>query len=263
MKHHPYFKTLLSGDSARVAYGARSLTEGGLQSIPQIHFPGGALIGCSAGFMNVAKIKGTHNAMKSGMLAAEVAYSAVTKQSPDNPADMSPYSTALRKSWIYDELHEVRNLRPSFHTPFGIWGGLVYSGFDSLLFRGRTPWTFHHPTVSDAALTRRAIECKPIAYPQPQPPLSTDLMTSVALTGTNHEEDQPVHLRIEDAKRVDHVKVNVTDYAGLLGRACPAGVYEYVDAGTSRAEGPVREALDKKLVINSQVRPDVKGEANP
>jgi electron-transferring-flavoprotein dehydrogenase len=253
LKHHPYFATLLSGDSMRVAYGARSLTEGGLQSVPQLHFPGGALIGCSAGFMNVAKIKGTHNAMKSGMLAAEAAYTAVVSQPSDCLADMSAYSTALRGSWVHTDLHEVRNIRPSFHTPFGIWGGMVYSGFDSLFLKGRTPWTFRHPTLSDAAMTKRAAECKPIAYPPPQPPLSTDLMTSVALTGTNHAEDQLVHLRIEDRERATHVKVNVGDYAGLLGRACPAGVYEYVDTDASGVEDAAK-GVGTELVINSQVR---------
>lgn len=157
MKHHPYFRSLLSSPkSERLAYAARVLNEGGLQSVPKLNFPGGALIGCSAGFVNIAKIKGTHNAMKSGMLAAEAAYEAVHSSSSDaeateasSPAaDMSGYDKALRSSWVYEDLHEVRNLRPSFSTGLGIWGGIIYSGIDSLFLKGRTPWTFKHHSPS-------------------------------------------------------------------------------------------------------------------
>ncbi|EIW61123.1 FAD/NAD-P-binding domain-containing protein [Trametes versicolor FP-101664 SS1] len=289
MKHHPYFRDLLSGESTRIAYGARVLNEGGLQSVPKLNFPGGALIGCSAGFVNVAKIKGTHNAMKSGMLAAEAAFDVVASDatSEDEPADMSAYETSLHKSWVHDDLYEVRNVRPSFNTSLGILGGVVYSGIDTLLLRGRTPWTFRNKLqLSDAAHTKRASECKPIEYPPFQPPLSTDLLTSVALTGTNHAEDQPVHLRVrrylpqsggedagvegsepekglaterwtEDASvRRAHVHANVEEYAGLLGRGCPAQVYEYVDADGAEAETTeVAEQAGwggKRLVINSQ-----------
>lgn len=253
MKHHPYFKNLLSGNSTRLAYGGRTINEGGLQSIPQVNFPGGALLGCSAGLVNVAKIKGTHNAMKSGMLAAEAAFDAVATEAEE--ADMSAYQDALKKSWVYSELREVRNIRPSFNTRLGIWGGIAYSGVDSLLLKGRVPWTFKHPGT-DAAHTKKAKDCKPIEYPPFQPPLSTDLMTSVSLTGTNHAEDQLVHLVVrkpteekeELERRREHVKTNVGEYAGLLGRACPAGVYEYVDANESEPDG----WNGKKLVINSQ-----------
>ncbi|THH15538.1 hypothetical protein EW146_g4953 [Bondarzewia mesenterica] len=259
MKHHPYFAKLLSGDSSRLAYGGRVLNEGGLQSIPKLHFPGGALIGCSAGFVNVAKIKGTHNAMKTGMLAAEAAYDAVAaSENSEAPSDMSAYETAFKKSWVYEDLHEVRNVRPSFSTSLGIFGGVVYSGIDTLLLKGRTPWTFRNTSrMTDAAHTRRAAECKPIEYPPPQPPLSTDLLTALALTGTNHAEDQPAHLRVRkeggvesSEGRGEHVKVNVGEYAGLLGRACPAQVYEYVEDedGTAGVEG----YGGKKLVINAQ-----------
>ncbi|KIJ62082.1 hypothetical protein HYDPIDRAFT_114920 [Hydnomerulius pinastri MD-312] len=259
MKHHPYFARLLSGSSTRIAYGARSLNEGGLQSVPQLNFPGGALIGCSAGFVNIAKIKGTHNAMKSGMLAAEAAAD-VLSESPGTetnaPSDMSKYDTALRNSWVWSDLNEVRNLRASFDTPLGIWGGIAYSGVDSLILKGRTPWTFRNRTgLTDAGHTQPAYRFKPIDYPAPQPPLSTDLLTSLALTGTNHTEDQPVHLRVrkggvEDLKlRKDHVQRNVSEYAGLLQRACPAGVYEYIeDEANAATEG----WNGHKLVINSQ-----------
>jgi electron-transferring-flavoprotein dehydrogenase len=151
LKHHPHFRNLLSGSSERLAYAARILNEGGLQSVPRLHFPGGALIGCSAGFVNVAKIKGTHNAMKTGMLAAESAYAAVhSSESPsDSAPDLSSYETAYKNSWVYEDLHEVRNLRPSFNTRLGLWGGILYSGIDSLFLEGKIPWTFRHtPTVS-------------------------------------------------------------------------------------------------------------------
>ncbi|ETW77025.1 hypothetical protein HETIRDRAFT_479677 [Heterobasidion irregulare TC 32-1] len=259
MKHHPYFAKLLSGDSSRVAYGGRVINEGGLQSIPQLHFPGGALIGCSAGFVNVAKIKGTHNAMKTGMLAAEAAFEAVEASSSDEmPTDLSAYQTAFERSWVYQDLYEVRNLRPSFTTRLGIFGGVAYSGLDSLLLKGRTPWTFRNSKrTTDAAHTRPAAEYSPINYPPPQPPLSTDLLTALALTGTNHAEDQPAHLRVRaeggsesSEVRGEHVKVNVGQYAGLLGRACPAQVYEYVEdeAGAAGSEG----WGGHKLVINAQ-----------
>ncbi|KAA1474478.1 FAD/NAD-P-binding domain-containing protein [Dentipellis sp. KUC8613] len=259
MKHHPYFAELLSGDSERLAYGARTLNEGGLQSVPKLHFPGGALIGCSAGFVNVAKIKGTHNAMKTGMLAAESAFDAIeaSPEESETPVDMSAYETAFKNSWVYSDLYEVRNLRPSFNTSMGVLGGVLYSGVDSLILKGRTPWTFRNSSISDAKHTRRAAECKPIDYPPPQAPLSTDLLTALALTGTNHAEDQPAHLRVRTEggvesteARKNHVKVNVTEYAGLLGRACPAGVYEYVDVEEGSSDQAASDG--KKLVINAQ-----------
>ncbi len=241
MKHHPYIAKLLSGDSTRIAYGARTLNEGGLQSIPKLHFPG------------------THNAMKTGMLAAEAAFDVLSADSAGT-ADMSAYEKAFEGSWVHSELYEVRNLRSSFNTPLGIFGGIVYSGIDSFLLKGRTPWTFRNSPLTDAAHTLRASQSTPIEYPPPQPPLSTDLLTALALTGTNHAEDQPAHLRVrtvEDGmvesseRRGEHVRVNVQEYAGLLGRACPAGVYEYVDdeGGSSGKEG----YGGKKLVINAQV----------
>lgn len=260
MKHHPYFARLLSGSSTRVAYGARALNEGGLQSVPKLNFPGGALIGCSAGFVNIAKIKGTHNAMKSGMLAAEAAADVLTESSDGErnaPSNMSKYNAALRNSWVWSDLNEVRNLRASFNTPLGLWGGIAYSGLDSLFLKGRTPWTFRNRRrTTDAAHTEPAHLFKPIDYPAPQPPLSTDLLTSLVLTGTNHAEDQPIHLRVrkdgvEDTTlRKDHVRRNMSEYAGLLQRACPAGVYEYTeDEANAEKEG----WNGQKLVINSQV----------
>ncbi|KAL5478309.1 hypothetical protein ACEPAI_2493 [Sanghuangporus weigelae] len=259
MKHHPLFANLLSGGE-RIAYGGRVLNEGGVQSVPKLAFPGGALVGCAAGFVNVAKIKGTHNAMKSGMLAAEAAFSAIegsdkNEQSSGKALDLSSYDTALRNSWVWEDLNEVRNLRPSFNTPLGLWGGVVYSGIDSLFLRGRVPWTFRNKTkTNDAQHTKRASECKPIEYPSPRPPLSTDVLTAVALTGTNHAEDQPVHLRLPPGTeaRAAHTKTNVSEYAGLLGRACPAAVYEYVDEEGEEGEEEGGGYAGKKFVINSQ-----------
>jgi electron-transferring-flavoprotein dehydrogenase len=156
MKLHPYISSLLEGGE-RLAYGGRTLNEGGLQSIPKLHFPGGALIGCSAGFVNVAKIKGTHNAMKSGMLAAEAAFDAIqtAPEERDEPLNMGGYEEALKNSWVWKDMNEVRNVRPSFNTRLGVWGGMAYSGLDTLILRGRTPWTFHNRT-SDASHTKRA-----------------------------------------------------------------------------------------------------------
>lgn len=261
LKHHPLFADLLEGGEC-IAYGARALNEGGWQSIPKLTFPGGAIIGDSAGFLNVPKIKGTHTAMKSGMLAAEAAFGALEtartaeaaseSESEHDPLtapglDVSSYQTAFDNSWIAKELREVRNLRPSFHSKLGNWGGIMYSGVDSLLLKGRVPWTFHHPE-EDYQATKPAKEFKPIDYPAPDGILSFDILTSVSRTGTNHAEDQPVHLHIDASKRAEHVKTNVEEYAGLLGRVCPAAVYEYVDA-----EGDTKpDAVGKKLVINSQ-----------
>ncbi len=214
MKHHPIFKDLLEGGE-RIAYGARALNEGGLQSIPKLNFPGGALIGCAAGFLNVPKIKGTHNAMKSGMLAAEAAYEALGKvvegeEEAVEGLDMSAYEQAFKDSWIYKELYEVRNLRPSFHTSMGLWGGMAYSGVDSLILKGRTPWTLRNK-VEDYAFTKKASEFEPITYPQPDGQLSFDILTSVSLTGTNHAENQPVHLRLptDAGARERHTETNV------------------------------------------------------
>ncbi|KAG9019417.1 hypothetical protein FRB90_002569 [Tulasnella sp. 427] len=271
-KHHPYFRNLLR-DGERIAYGGRTLNEGGLQSIPKLHFPGGALIGCSAGFLNVPKIKGTHNAMKSGMIAGEAAYDAIASLPEESVSedgeyvgkavDMSSYESNMKDSWVWKELKEVRNLRPSFNTPLGIWGGMAYSGVDSLILKGRVPWTFHN-RISDAHHTQPAKNFQSIEYPAFEPPLSTDLLTSLALTNTNHEENTPVHLQLPYATKGDtpegrearrhHVEKNVGEFAGLLGRACPAGVYEYVDQEGGDGEKKIEDEGwgGKKLVINSQ-----------
>lgn len=249
MKHHPFFSKVLEGGEC-LAYGARVLNEGGYQSIPKVHFSGGAILGCSAGFLNVPKIKGTHNAMKSGMLAAEAAVEALAKRSEEDPfapMDIADYKTKLDNSWVMPELYEVRNIRPSFH-PFGFFGGLLYSGLESMILKGRVPWTLHHQK-EDHQYTKPASMCKPIDYPKPDGKLSFDILTSVSRTGTNHAEDQPVHLVVKDLDYKSHVDRNVGTYDGPLGRVCPAAVYEYVPKEDANGE---EHAHGKKLVINSQ-----------
>lgn len=224
LKHHPLFSSVLEGGKC-ISYGARSLVEGGLQSIPKVAFPGGALIGDSAGFVNVPKVKGTHNAIKSGMLAAEAAWTALS-QSSDGTVFLYDYEDSLRRSPIWKELKEVRNMRPSFHTPLGIYGGVAYSGLEAYLLKGRVPWTLKHK-LPDHAATKPADQCPKIEYPKPDGKISFDILTSVSRTGTNHEEDQPVHLQVKDWDA--HTDKAYPPFKGLENRFCPAGVYEYVD----------------------------------
>lgn len=246
-KHHPSVKSLLEGGKC-ISYGARAINEGGYQSIPKLIFPGGALIGCTAGFLNVPKIKGTHTAMKSGMLAAESAYEALynglepdQESQVEEPVLLNTYEERIKDSWVYKELYEVRNVQPSFHGPLGLWGGMLYSGIDTLFLKGRTPWTFKHKKA-DWECMKTAGESKPIDYPKPDGVISFDLLTSVSRTGTNHAENQPVHLRIRD-KDIP-VERNLGVFDGPENRFCPAGVYEYVDDENKPGE--------KRLQINSQ-----------
>ncbi|KAF2761250.1 electron transfer flavo protein-ubiquinone oxidoreductase-like protein [Pseudovirgaria hyperparasitica] len=227
MKHHPLYKSTLEGGKC-ISYGARTLVEGGFQSIPKVAFPGGALIGDTAGFVNVPKIKGTHNAMRSGMLAAEAAYEAITT---DDEGDifLFKYEDTLRESPIWKELKQVRNMRPSFHGPLGLYGGVLYSGLEAYLFRGKTPWTLKHGKPDHAA-TKTADQCQKIEYPKPDGKISFDILTSVSRSGTNHEEDQPVHLQVKDWDK--HAQMEWPKYKGIENRFCPAGVYEYVEDET-------------------------------
>ena len=239
-KTHPKIRPLFEGGK-RLAYGARAINEGGYQSIPQLAFPGGALIGCSAGFLNVARIKGSHTAMKSGMLAAEAvaqllchpehSEGSVGDTSATPQYDMKIYETALRNSWVAAELYGVRNIRPAFR--FGLWAGLVYAAIDTYIFRGRAPWTLRHH--ADHASLKKASESKKIEYPAPDGVVSFDRLSSVYLSNTNHEEDQPVHLTLKDVRvPVDY---NLAEYAAPEQRYCPAGVYEIVEeAGASRLQ---------------------------
>lgn len=224
LKLHPLFRNVLEGGKC-ISYGARALIEGGFQSIPKVAFPGGALIGDSAGFVNVPKVKGTHNAMKSGILAAQAAWRALEREDPGT-VFLYDYEDSLRKSSIWKELKEVRNLRPSFHGPLGLFGGLAYSGLDTFLFKGRVPWTFKHK-LPDHAATKPADKYKKIEYEKPDGKITFDILTSVSRTGTNHEEDQPVHLQVKDWDA--HTNETYPAYQGLENRFCPAGVYEYVE----------------------------------
>ena len=220
-KTHPAIRQSFEG-GRRICYGARALNEGGLQSIPKLVFPGGALIGCTAGFLNVPKIKGNHTAMKSGMLAAEAAFGALAGNG--GPV-LDAYPSALERSWIREELHRARNIRPSFR--FGLFGGIAYAGLDTYLLRGRAPWTFHHH--SDHEQLKPAGQFEPIDYPKPDGTLTFDRLSSVYISNTNHEEDQPCHLQIlEDGIPVN---VNLAEFAGPEQRYCPAGVYEFVEDG--------------------------------
>ena len=244
LKKHPTFRKVLEGGKC-ISYGARALVEGGFQSIPKVAFPGGALIGDSAGFINVPKVKGTHNAMKSGMLAAEAAWAALgqaqtaagessgsaANEDEDGTCDndtvfLYNYEDALRKSSIWKELKEVRNMRPSFHNPLGVYGGLMYSGLEALILKGRVPWTLKHKQP-DYAATKPADQCPKIEYEKPDGEITFDILTSVSRTGTNHEEDQPVHLQVKDWDA--HTESTYPPYKGLENRFCPAGVYEYVE----------------------------------
>ncbi len=233
-KHHPKISKMLEGGRV-IRYGARALNEGGWQSLPQLHFPGGLLLGCAAGFLNVAKIKGTHTAMKSGMLAAESVFE-VLSQDIQLPDTLKNYTTKINQSWIKPELHQVRNIRPSFK--WGLWLGLAYSALDHYILRGKAPWTL--PNHLDHESTQAAIQHKPIFYPKPDGKISFDRLTSVSKSNVFHEEDQPCHLKIQDPKIP--IQVNYKIYAQLENRYCPAGVYEYI-------EGDNKEI---KLQINAQ-----------
>ncbi len=225
-KQHPEVRKILEG-GRRVAYGARAINEGGLQSVPKLHFPGGVLIGCAAGFVNVPRIKGTHNAMKSAMLAADTAFSEIMAGS-DGSTELTGYQDAFNKSWIYDDLYKVRNARPAL-SKFGVKWGTIYAGFDmwmNTIGLGRLMPTLKHAHKDNEA-TGKAEQYRPIDYPKPDGEISFDRLTNVSFSATNHEEDQPCHLTLKDAQIP--VSVNYKDYAGPEARFCPAGVYEFLD----------------------------------
>ena len=218
-KHHSAVKHLFE-NGRRVAYGARALVEGGYQAIPKLTFPGGALIGDCAGFLNTPKIKGTHTAMKSGMTAAEAAYDHLVA---DSNEELTGYSKALKDSWLWKELYLARNIRPGFKN--GLWPGLVHAGLDTFLMRGRAPWTLSHH--EDHKSLKKASESKPIEYPKPDGVISFDRNSSVYLSGTFHEENQPVHLTLKDDSIP--ISTNLALYDAPEQRYCPAGVYEIVE----------------------------------
>ena len=233
-KTHPAIRGVFEG-GRRIAYGARAINEGGFQSIPKLVFPGGAIIGCSAGFVNVPKIKGSHTAMKSGMLCADAAFDALAAEGP--VATLDAYPAALRASWVWEELRAVRNIRPAFQK--GLYVGLAHAALDTYVFRGKAPWTFrHHP---DHGSLRPLAASLPIAYPKPDGRVSFDRLSSVFLSATNHEETQPAHLRLRDA--AVPVAHNLALYDAPEQRYCPAGVYEIVRAPDGSAP---------RLQINAQ-----------
>lgn len=220
-KHHPAVRSLLEG-GRRISYGARALNEGGWQSIPRLSFPGGSLVGCAAGFLNVPKIKGTHTAMKSGMIAAEVVFEALSQ---DTEPQIGALDQAVRKSWMAEELKSVRNIRPGFQK--GVWRGLVNAAFETLV-RGKVPWTLTHR--EDHHSLKEAKECKPIVYSKPDGIVSFDKMSSIYLSNTNHAEDQPCHLHLKNAD--SPVTYNLVHYEAPEQRYCPAGVYEIVQSAS-------------------------------
>jgi len=231
-KQHPEIRAILEG-GRRVAYGARAINEGGWQSVPRLSFPGGALIGCSAGFVNVPRIKGSHTAMKSGMLAAEAIVAAAANGREHD--DMVEYDTAVRESWIATELKLVQNAQPLVAKFGGSWGTIL-AGADMwarVLKINPIKGLKHH---TDAEATQRADLYKPIAYPKPDGVITFDRLTSVAFSYTNHEEDQPCHLVLKDPEVP--TRVNLPLYAGPEARYCPAGVYEFVgvEEGTPRLQ---------------------------
>jgi electron-transferring-flavoprotein dehydrogenase len=228
-KQHPAIRPLLEGGK-RIAYGARALNEGGYQSLPELVFPGGAFVGCAAGMVNVPKIKGTHTAMKSGMLVAEAIAEALAAGRAGDV--LESYRTAFKASWIYQELHQSRNIRPAF-AKFGLWGGLLYAGLDTYILRGHAPWTFTHH--ADHTALKPAKSCQKISYPKPDGQVSFDRLSSVFISNTNHEEDQPVHLTLKD--NTVPIATNLAEYAAPETRYCPAGVYEIVEEnGASRLQ---------------------------
>ena len=213
-----------------------AISEGGIQSLPKLTFPGGCLVGDTAGFLNVPKIKGTHTAMKSGMLAAEAVALCLADES--NPAEPATYEEAFRESWLHDELQKVRNIRPAF-AKWGLYGGLLSSAVDALLLRGRAPWTLHHPHPDHTTL-KPAAASQPIEYPKPDGKITFDRNSSVFISNTNHEENQPVHLQLRDPAKA--IAVNWDKYRSPETRYCPAGVYEIVGA----------EENQPRLQINAQ-----------
>ncbi len=218
-KTHPAIRPIFEG-GRRIAYGARAIVEGGLQSLPKLTFPGGAIIGDAAGFVNVPKIKGTHTAMKSGMVAAEAVFDVLAEGGGGiEPVD---YPERLKRSWVWDELYKVRNIRPGFRR--GLLPGLVNAALDTYVLRGRAPWTMRNH--ADNTTLKRKDRARPIAYPKPDGVVSFDRLSSVFLSSTNHEEDQPAHLKLKDPAVA--ITTNLALYDAPEQRYCPAGVYEIV-----------------------------------
>jgi electron-transferring-flavoprotein dehydrogenase len=231
-KNHPAIRGFLEGGK-RVAYGARAIAAGGLQALPKLSFPGGALVGDDAGFLNASRIKGSHSAIKSGMLAAEAAAEAIA--SGRSQDELTDYCRRFRESWLYDELHKARNFKPWMSK--GLWLGSLMFGIDQQVFGGKAPWTLG--LTADHDKLKRAADCQPIDYPKPDGKITFDRLSSVFLSNTNHEEDQPCHLQLRDQDVP--IRTNLALYDAPEQRYCPAGVYEIVN-----------EATGPRLQINAQ-----------
>jgi len=229
-KTHPAIRSFFEGGK-RISYGARAITAGGMQSLPKLVFPGGALIGCDAGFLNMSRIKGSHAAIKSGMMAADAVAEALGAGRVGD--ELAAYPAAFEQSWLKEELHVARNVKPWLKK--GLYMGALMTGIDQLVFRGKAPWTLHHSTPDHAAL-RPAADFTPITYPKPDGKITFDRLSSVFISNTNHAEDQPIHLTLKDNSVP--VQINLDKYAGPEQRYCPAGVYEFVktDEGQDRLQ---------------------------
>ncbi len=227
-KQHPEIRRCLEGGK-RIAYGARAVNKGGLQSLPKLTFPGGMLLGCDAGFLNGVKIKGTHTAMKSGMLAAESVHRALTSGDAGQ-SELGDYEASVKDSWIYDELYRARNFGPALHKLGTFWGA-AFTWLDQNIARGRLPFTWRN-TEPDHASLDRADQTQPIEYPKPDGVITFDRLSSVFLSSTNHEEDQPSHLKLKDDSVP--IQINLPTYAEPAQRYCPAGVYEIVEEGGAK-----------------------------
>ena len=241
-KTHPNIRWYLEGDAdkgikpaKRLAYGARAITAGGLQSLPKTVFPGGALVGCEAGYLNVSRIKGSHAAIKTGMLAAEAAYTAVTAGRQHD--ELTSYPEAFEKSWLYTELRKARNFKAWFKK--GLTVATIMNGVEQFVLKGNVPWTLKRDKP-DHAYLKPAAECKPIVYPKPDGKLTFDRLSSVFISNTNHNEHQPAHLTLKDP--MVPVQINLARFAGPEARYCPAGVYEFIKTDKGQ----------DKLQINAQ-----------
>ena len=223
-KTHPSIRPTFEG-AKRIAYGARSLTAGGLLALPKFVFPGGAMVGCEAGFLNASRIKGSHAAIKSGMMAAEAAFEAIKAERQHD--ELNAYTHAFERSWLYEELNKARNFKQWFKK--GRTVGTLMTGIEQLVLKGKMPWSLKS-TKPDHAYLQPAAMCAPIDYPKPDGVLTFDRLSSVYLSNTNHEEDEPIHLTLKDDSVP--VQVNLAKYAGPESRYCPAGVYEFIKDDT-------------------------------
>jgi len=245
-KTHPQIRRYLAGDEAqgiaagkRLAYGARAITAGGINALPKFIFPGGALVGCDAGFLNVSRIKGSHAAIKTGALAAEAAFEAIAAGRQGD--ELAAYAQAFEKSWLHAELHQARNFKAWFKK--GLITATLMNGVEQFVLRGKIPWTLHRDKP-DHAYLKPAAECRPIAYPRPDGQITFDRLSSVFISNTNHGENQPAHLTLKNADVP--VQINLAQYDGPEQRYCPAGVYEFVEDETQGGAGA------KRLQINAQ-----------